>query len=210
MAKRPESDRERSQTRPKTRAPRWHELGDFIVSFGYVIDPDGTRQLQTRVHYSQGDQSMQWKGVARRALFDWIEERSQAFLPVETGTRVLPGSAADASLEFDVVSWSIADVRGEVPDALRAMARVRLAKTEVETSRTRYAAELVLTTLDTMERAQVGLHTEEVAWDEVVRDIVCDFPVPRPGQYEVQIVLRSMSDPTVLAESNTLRLNVEP
>jgi hypothetical protein len=25
---------------------------------------------------------------------------------------------------------------------------------------------------------------EEIAWDEVVRDIVCDFPVPRPGQCE--------------------------
>src|SRR5262245_33161739 len=175
--KRPESERERAQTVPKSGAPRWHELGDFIVSFGYVIDSEGARRFQTRVHYSQGDQSMQWSGVARRPLFDWIEERSHAFLPVAPGAAPPSGSGADASLELDVVSWSIADVRAEVPDALRAAARVRLAKIDVGMSRMRYAAALVLTTLDTRERAQVSLHTEEVTWDEVVRDIVCDFPV---------------------------------
>ena len=197
----------------RTRAPQptWQELGDFIVSFGYVIEEQNQRRLETRVHYSQGDQWMHWSGIARQSLLAWMENQVRDFLPggMPPPSEAEPDTLASPSLAFEFVDFEIADVRSEVPNALRASARLRIGHGELLTPGAQYAAELRVTRLDPIEPLPIEAQAEAITVGESLREIQCTFPVPQPGRYEVRLVVRRAPDATIVAESPGCRLNVE-
>jgi hypothetical protein len=71
----------------------WRELGDFFVSFGFVIDETGKKHFQTRVHHSQADRSAQWSGLAIGQLLTWMLRQTNLLSPAEG--KVTPGSKPD-------------------------------------------------------------------------------------------------------------------
>ena len=50
----------------------WRELADFFISFGYVVDANGTESLQTKAHHSQADKQKKWDGIPLDHLVVWM------------------------------------------------------------------------------------------------------------------------------------------
>jgi len=189
----------------------WEELGDFIVSFGYALDDQGQRCLETRVHYSQGDQSMHWGGVARETLFEWIDQQARTFLPPEDQRSAEPplDARGTPSPAFELVDCTLTDIRGEVPNALRASGHLRIRDTDRPAGDAQYAAGLRVTRLDTMEPWPVETPAHASAVDPWLHEVHRVFPVPPPGQYEVRLVVRREPGAFIVAESPGCRLHVE-
>lgn len=193
--------RQRPRSRGKSDSAQWHELGDFIVSFGYVVDAAGERRLETKVHYSQGDQPMRWNGAVWTELLAWIGGHARQFLPPDT----LP---TGRRVSFDFEEFSVTELRSGQPDLLRASARLRLRDIDAEAEPVCYVAEFMLTDLATrrQERAAALVDSHAAEW---TRAIECDFPVPPPGDYDLCAIVRAEADADLLAESRTLRIKVE-
>ena len=163
----------------------WNELGDFIVSFGY-IEREGRRHLQTRAYYSQGnEQDTVWDGVVMEDMFQWMIEQSRSFLPA--------GSIPPAHETLDM---EIVDLHLDLTDGgLQAVGRLRIYDPRHHKDEpgsvpgTNFRAEMLLVNLETGAEVQIGVQEDRFQGQELARDIRMDFPPPALGRYQLKGVV---------------------
>lgn len=112
-------------------------------------------------------------------------------------------------LSFEFTELSVTDVRSERPNTLRAHARLRITTLEPADPPVRYATEILLTNLETLRCERASLHADRLVPGEWLRAIVCDFPVPEAGRYEVNAIIRPAPNSDQIVASRKIRLKVE-
>ncbi|MCB0197584.1 MAG: hypothetical protein KDJ65_36905 [Anaerolineae bacterium] len=203
----------RSKRSEKSPQGKWRELANFFVSFGYVIEEDGSEQLQTKVHNTQANQEAEgtWNGVAIDPLVDWILTQADLDRPPtlpakeeahpESDTVVSQSLAPD---EYDVivelsnlwVSELKESVRiGHQPSAqfLRAESRLTLSSNtiiEQAFQHLSFRVELYLVDIQMGSSTFIDSFAGRLRPEQFDYEIQQDFPVPPVGQYQLYLVAR--------------------
>jgi hypothetical protein len=224
------SDQRQDRGKETAKSPResWRELADFFVSFGYTTRPDGTEQLQTKIHHSQADRLEQWDGISAQRLIEWM--LTQANLPVpaapedvspedvveEPSEETEPAKAAQleiADLWVTETQAPLTQGESQLLNALQAEARLILSGPEAMD----LADESIPFTMDFYLVNSENNHSELVASTgkaltpgQVVYEEKEAFPIPPVGRYQLFVVAR-LSPPGMLVthlQGPTIR--VEP
>lgn len=168
-------DHEAARTTQTAWRRNWHELGDFIVSFGWTANDEGSR-IQTKVYYSQGDRQAHWDNVDLDALMDWISDRARAFVPPEQLSRLRQTAASTPVLKFEYLELTRA---GE--GLLHASGHICLQREAVSVEQIR--TDLFLQNLETGVKHRVATDEGNIASDRLFE---CDFAAPvEAGRYQL-------------------------
>jgi len=189
----------------------WRELGDFFVSFGYMVDKEGNERLQTKVHYSQADKSEHWDGLATAELLNWILDQANLSSLMDTEAQGIRAAPAEKpypqlvteetsllDLFLDLSDLWVTEVKvpvstGEQSHARRMRANCRLslsgpAATELSIDRASFAIKLYLVNIQTNESDLVASYPGQLIPNELTYEIQQDFSIPPIGRYQLYLV----------------------
>jgi hypothetical protein len=190
----------------------WRELADFFVSFGNVTGEE--TGLKTRVHYSQGDQYMEWDGIAASNLLDWMINQAglapQLKLeqtPSESPDRkidpVLPGSNNQEG-HITITNIWVSEVqipsnaeRGEVSHRVQIEADIQFNETgsQVEgASPVEMSVDIYLVNVVTGDSLFYETPPTSIRRANEAVQFKFDFEIPPPGSYQLYIMGRLLPD----------------
>jgi predicted flap endonuclease-1-like 5' DNA nuclease len=186
----------------------WQELADFFVSFGYSDGPEGEKQLQTKIHYSQTEQSAQWPGVVTDQLIKWMINQANLPVPEEPSEQVEVEPPAEPlqpvveeEIYLELSDLWVSEVKVPVlagmgqQSLLRADARLNLsgsAAFKLAEQAIPFTVELFLADSETFDESDsdlVGTYSGRLAPGTLIYEVQQDFPIPAMiGRYQLYLV----------------------
>jgi predicted flap endonuclease-1-like 5' DNA nuclease len=194
----PSAERDQKAT---AKAPHesWRELADFFVSFGFAINEQGEKRLQTKAHYSQADKPKAWDGIVTDELIDWMLNQASLSQPAETAAQTeivtppAPVTLYNAQVEISEVRVS------EIPTPQRigekkliARVRFQISGPEAEAlTANRLPFRIEVHTVDLKSRASCLVASGQGQLQPQVFEYSGQqaFPMPEPGRYELHSIL---------------------
>ena len=196
----------------RTSKDNWRELGDFFVSFGYVINSKKEERLQTKVHYSQGDKFEWWDGIVTDKLVNWMlnqanlsalidaEAQTEMEAPIERFSQAMVEETTLLELFLDLSNLWVSEVKMPVSviepsqaTMLRAECRLSLsgpAARELTEDRGPFTIELYLVDTHTNQSNLVASYAGRLRPNELGYEIQQDFPIPPAGRYQLYLVAK--------------------
>ncbi len=210
---------------------KWHELADFIVSFGYLVEQDGEERLQTRVYHSPIGTSRHWDGIQLQLMNDWMV--SQADLPLLEK----PTSRPEADLKTEKPRFSTIDSRAsevelKISDLWLSEAenksptkkgtpasRVLRLKTDLalvgnQTTEldfpSQFQLEIYVVDLESNESKLVAVETGELVPTDYAKRVEKDFDIPPTGRYQLYLIAKMLPPNTSTIYLQGPIIKVEP
>jgi hypothetical protein len=189
-------------------AASWREIADFFVSFGHEVDPQGDLRLVTRVHHSQADRFEQWQGVATEQLILWMLTQARLtdteveYQPPEPQYEVrlkspeLAPPEEEAQIEISDLWISQVEAPTTV-DGVPQSGRLRLVSKVTLTGpdaihltyeRNPYNIQVYLVDTETNQSNCTSIYNSQLAPEELSYEIQQDFPTPKRGRYQVNVI----------------------
>lgn len=183
------------------KAPResWQELADFFVSFGFAVDKEGEKRLETRVHHSQADKPKAWDGIVTGELINWMLNQASLSQVAETAAQTelvtppLPVTLYNVQVEISEVRVSeVPTPRGVGEKKLLAKVRFQISGPEAEAlTEDRLPFRIEVHTVDLKSRASNLVASGQGQLQPQVFEYTGQhsFPMPQLGRYELHSIL---------------------
>lgn len=204
------------------KAPRksWQELADFFVSFGFAVDKEGEKRLETRVHHSQADKPKAWDGIVTDDLINWMLNQASLSQPAETATQtelITPPTLVTLyNVQVEISEVQVSEV--PTPQAvgekkLLAKIRFQISGPEAEAlTQDRLPFRIEVHTLDLKSRASSLVASGQGQLQPQVFEYTGQqaFPMPQLGRYELHSIVLLLPPGEMMASYRGPTINVVP
>ena len=219
-----------SETPQKEPLEGWDELADFFVSFGYAVDPEGKKQLQTKIHHSQNDLLAKWDGIAIEPLVDWMVAQGHLPMPPEADSVLesknhsqSPQSTemepAEMETYIQITNLQVSKIL-EMASADKDESEAKLKSEgqwvlegpdafDLTYDQIPYRVETYLTNTQNNQSKLVAATDDYLIPGEIVYDVEETFDIPPLGRYQLYMVARLLPPKNLIAHQQGPVIRIE-